>query len=307
MSRVASVLACLLLLLLGLVPGVSLAEPSILHTERSLYRNIVVYDDGDLRCMKFKKLAGAGKQTCQNRQKPDELVLNYTRMILAALYLNPAPGRILVIGLGGGSLPKAFARLVPEAVIDVVEIDPAVTRVAQDYFSFRATDRIRVFEGDGRVFVKRSKAAGRRYDLVVLDAFDDEYVPEHMLTQEFLAEVKALLSDGGIVAANTWSTSALYDHESATYEAVFGDFYNLKLNNRVILATVGDLPSLDAIRGNAERLETALAPIGVGKAWLLPLVSAEKDWKREARVLTDQYSPSNLLNTTSRKSWWSFW
>ena len=48
----------------------------------------------------------------------------------------------------------------------------------------------------------------------MLDAFDHEYIPEHLLTQEFLKEVKSLLAPGGVLAANTFSSSRLYDHES---------------------------------------------------------------------------------------------
>ena len=62
----------------------------------------------------------------------------------------------------------------------------------------------------------------QRYDLIMLDAFDHEYIPEHLLTQEFLQEVKSLLAPGGVLAANTFSSSRLYDHESTTYAAVFG-------------------------------------------------------------------------------------
>ena len=78
--------------------------------------------------------------------------------------------------------------------------------------------------------------AGTKYDVVMLDAFDHEYIPEHLLTREFLTEVKSLLSPQGVLVANTFSSSRLYDHESTTYADVFGTFYNLKRDNRVIIA-----------------------------------------------------------------------
>ena len=59
-----------------------------LHTERSLYRNIVVVEDDGIRCMKFGRNAG-GRQTCQSVSDPDRLVFDYTKMMMAALYLNP--------------------------------------------------------------------------------------------------------------------------------------------------------------------------------------------------------------------------
>jgi spermidine synthase len=217
-------------------------------------------------------------------------------MMLGALLLAPAPRRVLVIGLGGGTLPRALEKLLPEATIDVVEIDPAVRRVAEQYFAFHPSARVRVYEEDGRAFVRRVLRTDSRYQLIMLDAYDHQYIPEHMLTREFLAEVRSLLEPGGIVAANTFSSSRLYQNESVTYASVFGTFYNLKSNNRVILADAGTLPSLEEIRRNADLLGPALTALGVSMPALLARFTTKPDWNPQARVLTDQYSPANLLN-----------
>ena len=66
-----------------------------------------------------------------------------------------------------------------------------------------------------------AKAQGG-YDLVMLDAFNEDYIPEHMLTREFLQELKAVMTPNGTIVANTFSGTELYDHESTTYKAVFG-------------------------------------------------------------------------------------
>jgi spermidine synthase len=130
----------------------------------------------------------------------------------------------------------------------------------------------------------------------MLDAFDHEYIPEHLLTQEFLQEVKALLAPGGVLAANTFSSSRLYDHESTTYASVFPEFFNLKRENRVIIAANGPLPSDAVLRTNSEKFEDAFDSLGVSAGKIRALFSREQDWERNARVLTDQYSPANLLN-----------
>jgi len=275
------------------------AAMTIIHTEKSLYRNIVVYEEDEQRCMSFARHDRTAKQTCQSLNDPNEFVFSYTRMMMGALYLNPHPGKILIIGLGGGVLPTALTEMLPDAGIDIVEIDPAVVKVAQQFFGFNPSQKVRVFEEDGRVFVKRAGKTSQRYDLIMLDAFDHEYIPEHLLTREFLLEVKALLTADGILAANTFSSSHLYHHESTTYQSVFGVFYNLrvKLKNRVILAKMDGLPPLDAIKQNAGFLEEKLKPLGFGGEWLVPLFSTERDWNPDARILTDQYSPSNLLNS----------
>ena len=272
------------------------AADKLLYKERSAYRDIFVSEQDDVRCMRFSHRTAA-RQSCVNLKNPDSLVFLYTKMTLGALYLVPEPRRILVIGLGGGTLPNVFSSLYPDSEIHAVEIDPAVIKVAEKYFGFRPNEgNMRTFEEDGRMFVKRALRKGEGYDLIILDAYDHEYIPEHMLTKEFLEEVRRLLLPDGVLVANTWSLSKLYDHESATYEAVYGDFFNLKDLSRVILARREALPSMDEVKKNAAALDQKLARFGVDKDWLLSLFTTQKDWRRDARVLTDRYSPSNLLN-----------
>lgn len=272
---------------------------NIIHTEKSLYRNIIIYEEGDQRCMSFSQRDQSARQTCKSLSDPNAFVFTYTKMMMGALYLNPNPRKVLIIGLGGGVLPLALAAMYPETAIDIVEIDPAVVKVAQQFFGFNPGPKIRIIEEDGRVFAKRAGKAGQHYDLIMLDAFDHQYIPEHLLTQEFLLEIKNLLTSDGVLAANTFSTSRLYDHESTTYQSVFGAFYNLRVQykNRIILVKLDGLPNRDVLERNAAALEEKLRPLGFGRDWLLPLFSTDPDWKPDARILTDQYSPSNLLNS----------
>ena len=157
----------------------------------------------------FFKFHG-GRQSCEERAHPQRLVFDYTKMMMTSLYLAPAPPRdVLVIGLGGGTLPAALVRVLPEARIEVVEIDPAILRVARTWFGFQPDPRITVTIQDARVFVKRAQKAQRKYDLVLLDAFDHQYIPEHLLTREYLAEVRSILRPGAVLGANTFSSSRL--------------------------------------------------------------------------------------------------
>lgn len=269
----------------------------MIHSEKSLYREVLVYEEGGERCMCFTRQCRIGRQSCIYLAEPKRFALNYTRMMLAGtLFTGAPPRRVLIVGLGGGSLPTALREILPQAQIDVVEIDPAVTRVARKYFNFRDDPRMKVIELDGRVYVKRAIRSGEKYDVVMLDAFDHEYIPEHLLTREFLAEVKSLLTPTGVLVGNTFSSSRLYDHESTTYAAVFGTFYNLKAANRVIVARPAGLPDQAALRARAEEYAPVLRGFGMDALDVLPLFSTAVDWDPSARVLTDQYSPANLLN-----------
>ena len=293
-ARHARACAGALLLLAAMSPAV--ATQKLIHSEKSLYREVFVYEDGSTRCLCFTRLCAIGRQTCIDLKQPDRLVFEYTQMMLGALYLNPDPHNILIIGLGGGTLPRTLEKLLPQADIDVVEIDPAVVAVAGQYFGFRPDERVHLTVQDGRAYVRQALRASKRYDLTMLDAYEHQYIPEHMLTREFLTEVRSLLQPAGIVAANTFSSSRLYQNESVTYRSVFGQFYNLRSSNRVILATDGALPSLDEAARNSQHFTAAFEPYGFAANTVLAMFSTRADWDPSARVLTDQYSPSNLLN-----------
>lgn len=285
------------MMLLLLAAGMAAAEDmKLLHSERSLYREVLVYEAGSVRCICFTRYCRIGRQTCQDTKRPDRIVMNYPQMMLGALFVKPEPQSVLIIGLGGGTIPRALQELIPQARIDVVEIDPAVVKVARRYFDLGDSSTLHVIEADGRVQVKRALREQQHYDLIMLDAFDHEYIPEHLLTREFLLEVKSLLAPGGVLAANTFSSSRLYDHESTTYASVFPQFFNLKRDNRVIIAANGPLPDEAQLRANGMRFAKAFDSLGFSPRSVLSLFSRQPDWQRDARILTDQYSPANLLN-----------
>ncbi len=290
----------LLLMIVGMASAN--AQQQLLHQERSLYRNIFVTQNGDERCMLFRYPRPFGRESCKLLHEPSKLIFDYTQMMLAGLYLNPNPKRILIIGEGGGTIPTAMQEMLPNTQIDLVELDKAVDSVARQYFEFKPGPKTRVFIEDGRVFVKRMIPQKPNYDLVLLDAFDADYIPEHMLTREFLQEVKSIMTPDGVIVANTFSDSALYDYESVTYRAVFGAYFNLKLANRIIVGRPSGILSADPenAKKNAMLLEPELSKRGTGTGFLLPLFSTKVDWNPATRVLTDQYSPSNLLNAIPR-------
>jgi spermidine synthase len=275
------------------------ANAKVVYTEQSLYQNISVTRVGNELCLRFSVRRDQRNQSCKDVRRPERLVFGYTRMMLASLLLNPQPQRILVVGLGGGSVPETLATLFPTADMDLVEIDPAVVRVAKTLFGFTPTPRMHIHEMDARVWGKRARRRGERYDLILLDAFNGDYIPEHLMTREYLEETRALLSDTGVLAANTFAISRLYDHESTTYESIFGQFINFKMPdsaNRVIIASPAPLPDPALLEARAAALAPRLARFDVPIERYPGRMSLTRDWDVGARVLTDQYSPANLLN-----------
>lgn len=269
-----------------------------LHEERSLYRDITVTQEGQRRCLVFNVHRGDRNQTCMNTADPERLVFEYAKMSFAGLLLNPNPRHVLIAGLGGGSLPSALTTLFPEAQIDVIEIDQAVVNVAKEFFDFEETDQVSVIVNDARVYVKRAALLEKKYDLVILDAFTGDYIPEHLLTLEFLQEVRSIMTPDGVLVANTFSTSRFYDHESETYQRAFGEFFNFKLpssGNRIIIARDELLPPRGKMMQTARDLAPRVRRFGVPLLEYPNRLSTRVDWDRSRRVLTDQYSPSNLL------------
>ena len=287
-------LALALALLPAQMPVHAREEIRTLHQERSLYRNISVLEKGGQRCMVFSR--HDGRQGCMTVADPDEIALPYARAFLSGLLLQPSPRRVLVIGLGIGTMPMVLRRYDPSIQVDVVELDPAVEDVARAYFGFRCEAGCRVHIGDGRMFVRAQGRAGRRYDLIMVDAFDVKYIPEHLLTREFMQQLRAILAPDGIVAANTFSNRALQPYEVATYQSVFGTTLAVETSagNRIILAARGRPPTLAAMRANAARIGARLQGLGVPPGWLLANTRPQPP-ATGYEPLTDQYSPSNLL------------
>ncbi len=285
----------------------SVAGAGIVHKEHSLYQNIVVKDTEGNRCLQFRRKRANHNQSCRDLKRPEQLVFPYTRMMFAALLLNRTPDRILIVGLGGGSMPDALATMLPNAHIDVVEIDPAVVRIAGEYFGFTQGKSMQVFAQDARVFIKRAlrnKADAGGYDIIMLDAFTGDYIPEHLMTAEFLREAQALLTPDGVLAANTFLTSKLYDHESVTYASVFGEFFSLthpSSLNRIILATAQELPTRATLEERARALASVMSKHRIEIRDFPKKMVTSVDWDTSARPLTDQYSPANLLRSQKRK------
>jgi len=137
-------LPALLLACAGLFLPAAQASPELLHSEPSRFGKILVFEENGERCMNFNSMVDFGRQTCQDVDEPGKLVFSYTRMMISALYVKPDPASILIVGLGGATLQKTLAELLPGTVIDTVEIDPAVGKVAEAYFGYRPGPRQRL-------------------------------------------------------------------------------------------------------------------------------------------------------------------
>lgn len=145
------------------------------------------------------------------------LGLNYPKVLVSAtwaglslLSLLESP-RILVIGLGSGSVPLWLAHALPHCKVDVVELEPAVIQAAREAMGFESASpdgRVRIIEGDGAAYAAACAAdpAGPRYEAVLVDAYDAlNRVPAPLAEPggRFAQALPRLLSPGcSLVAAN---------------------------------------------------------------------------------------------------------
>jgi spermidine synthase len=269
--------------------------------ERSIYRNVVITEEDSIRCMRFEtRRKKVTNQACIDLENKQRMVFEYSHGLLAGYAITPNPKRILIIGLGGGVLSNVMHELSPNAEIINVDIDPVVVKLAKKYFDYKDGNNIKTVIKDGRVFVKRALLKKEKFDWIVLDAFNGDYIPEHLMTKEFLTETKKLLNDGGILTANTFSSSLLYDYESATYQNVFGKLQIFKAptkGNRVIF--VSNSKNLESFPKPNKNLEKTLSIYGVDINDVMQRINDDVDWDVDSRLLTEQYSPANLLKQSN--------
>ncbi len=261
---------------------------------RSLYRNVRVIEGGGIRCITFGRRGNM--QTCIDPKQPKKMVLDYTKALMTAFYMRPEPQRVLVVGLGGGVLPLAIQQAFPGAHVDVVEIDPAVARSAVVHFGFAENNKLSLSVQDGRVFVRKQRRKGMKYDVVLLDAFEQSNVPDHMTTKEFLQELRDILTNDGVIAANSFQGTPLVPFENATYQAVFGTIHKLDTEhgNRIIFSRVGGMPPAIDLVDRAKALSVRFSDFAIASESAVAAIGVVEQQKG-VNPLTDQFSPGNLL------------
>jgi spermidine synthase len=210
--------------------------------------------------------------------------------------------RCAVIGLAAGTIPLQLRHFYPEGLEVVgVEIDPAVIELAREHFDLPVDEPwLEVVTADGRVWLNGAPDRGS-YDLVVLDAFAQEYyIPFHLATKECFEEIRALLRPGGVVAMNACCyrpDDPLIKALGATLREAFGDAWRVQVQgypNAVLFAVKGGEPSFGSLRAPPqnpapewEEVQRLARYVGSSAA----RITAEDP----GRILTDDHAPVERL------------
>lgn len=288
------------LLLVFLVPAVSYASTDwgkrkVLYEGESRYQGVWVTQIGSFVELSTGRISFISSSI--NLNKPGWFVWEYSELMMVGAAYVDEPKRILVLGMGGGTLSMYLRRYYKDAEIINVEIDELVPGAAAKYMGFKADPKNRVVVEDGRRYLMRHDD---KWDLVFLDAYLGGYIPFHLMTREFLELVKSRLSPGGAVVGNTWLNSKLYAAESATYQAVFGFFdsyvgWREKLPNRIVVVRPDRLwKGRETLRQRMEVMQAKKGFKEIDLPWLFDNAYEEKPRWKPTEPLTDDFAPVNV-------------
>lgn len=215
----------------------------------SAYSHVRIRRDGNVRSMMFVRDTGEEVvESAQDLRTPSKLLVPYTRFMFMSYAFRPQQEKVLIVGLGGGSMIRFLRRYDPEVMIDVVEIDPQVVTIADQYFGVRAGDHVNIITADGVEYLSNTAA---KYDVIYMDAFlkpshqtDSTGVPLRMKTSQFYKRVQSTLKPDGLVVFNLNPHSRTKE-DVATIRGAFPHTYSFRIphgSGQVAVASMASEP-----------------------------------------------------------------
>jgi spermidine synthase len=203
-----------------------------LYSSEDEYGPITVKDDGECRVLSF---AAHDEQSRCLKAAPYVLQYEYTQaMLLVLLFCQPR--RVLVLGLGGGSLVTALHRIIPGIHITAVELRASVIDVAYRYFQMPRAKRLQVIQQDADSFLLSGET--RKVDVLFADLYHVSGVDEVQLRADFIARCAETLKADGWLVLNYWNE---HREDAVLREALRQHFVDIRTvmtssRNWVILA-----------------------------------------------------------------------
>jgi spermidine synthase len=281
-----------------------LAWTKTLLQKDTFYHRIRIEEDNEARYMYFDRTL----QSAMNLKDPTALRLIYSRYTSLGFTFRPDAKKMLVIGLGGGSIPKKIQKEFPHMEIDAVEIDPEVIKMAKDYFNIKENILLRLHAQDGRLFMTRTR---QQYDIILLDAYFTDAMPFHLTTKQFFELAQKKLTPNGIIVANLISavtgpsgkiarafvrTQRQVFPQTYVFAARRADNVSLDTIQNVIVIATREKQRLDIkeIVKRAAAIDKGLFPEPIQD---IAVAYFDKPLPEDVPILTDDYAPTdNLLN-----------
>ncbi len=183
-------------------------------------KNIVVNEDKKYKTLKFNGVV-------QTRISKNSIFSGeYWDLFPPLCYAFEKPN-ILMIGLGGGAILKEIDMLFQNVRVDIAEVNPEIIRIYKEFFQEKILKNTSsIYNKDGFDFVKEKNSS---YDLIILDAYDVDKIPEKFLTEEFIINSHKALKENGILAINCIDTMRFDGSENIflNYLNKFFEVYSL--------------------------------------------------------------------------------
>lgn len=204
---------------------------------------IEVIDDGNTRSLYF---GGQILQSSMYLSAPQKLALSYTRFMAASLLIDDEPEKILVVGVGAGSLVRFFHHHFPKARIDGIDYSSEVIDLARSHFHLPFSSNVSIHCSSGYEFLA-DRIDEANYDLILIDAFDTAGMSKEIYSGAFFELCLDHLALSGIVCLNLWSGDQSRMEEVASEIALrFDSILELPVPQRgnvICLAGRGDVLS----------------------------------------------------------------
>ncbi len=177
--------------------------------------------------------------------------------------LRDPPRRVAILGNAAGTMARAYGHFFPGAEVDGVEVDPKLEEIGDRYFDMASNPNLTVHSEDARPWLRRS-AGG--YDVIVVDAYRQPYIPFYLTTREFFDLVRDRLAPGGAVVVNVGHPEGNDDLETAigrTMAEVFATVLRDPIDDTNTLLAGSDAPaSPEGLRGRRSRAPAGPPPAG---------------------------------------------
>lgn len=200
---------------------------------------------------------------------------------------------VLIIGLAGGTIGRQMLEVFPDVNIDGVEIDGKVVEVGKEYFD-NDDPRINPIVMDGRIYLQLTQ---KKYDLIMMDAYRQPYIPFHLVTHEFFQQVDEHLTDDGVVAINVASVRGVSRSLAAMiYRTLKESFPTVILidatrSNDILIATRQEKDKFLAADQIERFVGKEARALGRVKNVLRKKIVGEVEGWETARLLTDDQAP----------------
>ena len=285
----ASTIVFILLSALGTSSSFAFWRTDITLEDESIYNYLQVRDDAQRTVLSTNVMFGVQSIRVKDRQ----LTGMYYDYALAAptIFSDRTEIKILVLGMGAGTFAERCRHYFPQSKIIGVEIDEKITSIAREYFNLPSD--IPIVTYDGRAYLQ---SVDEKFDVIMVDAYQDITIPFQMSTTEFFSMVRDHLTADGVMVVNMSlrdeSEGSINECLTDTIAANFSDVRLVDVGrgtNREVFAasTVGTL----------DRLSARAAELGDEELRRL-MLEIEKNWSAPRGgnyILTDDRAPVELL------------